>query len=682
MVLYGFGVKLIFKPRESQTVKQKASVGQEGGASYSPEIDGLRALAIVVVIINHFNKNLMPSGYLGVDIFFVISGFVITSSLASRPSKGLGDFLLGFYVRRIKRLVPALVLCVLITSVVICLFDPQPVASLKTGIASLFGLSNLYLLKEATDYFGTWAEINVFNHTWSLGVEEQFYLFFPFLVWSSGCSRLTAKGPRNLFWLVGVSAVASLIAFIYLNGVNQPAAYFLMPARLWELGIGCLLFLVLRNGRLQGFASNTRSFAVMGFLVASMFIPFQYTVQATIIVVLLTAVLIASLRSDTIVYSLLASSGVVYIGRISYSLYLWHWSILAIGRWTIGNEWWAVPVQVALMVLLAAASYHYVETPLRRAEWSKARWKSVAYGLSASCCSAVLLGILLSAHGRALYTGTEFKEKADTSISGIRKDTHKQGTLLLIGDSHAGHFSKLAADVAGQLGMDHKVITSGATIFPTVDFSTPVGGLTRDKNHRNNEEMGKVVSNELGKLGPEGNNLILLSSFYSFYFGDLEGSRRYQRNTYYLGTGEVISRKEALDRWLADLEVFAKKNRQTRIIVFLSTPQMPNIYPQELCSKQWFRSTLSDKCHVSVSRRKIISEYSEFNRLIAAKASKMENVLIFDPMASLCPAEDEFCGSQEGEYRLYSDEDHLTKYGADKVKDQFLEFLKSNITHP
>ena len=111
---------------------------------YRPEIDGLRAFAVIAVIINHFNKEILPNGYLGVDIFFVISGFVITSSLYQRPSKNFKDFIIGFYERRIKRLVPAFSVFVLITSITICLLNPNPGTSLQTGLTSLFGLSNLY----------------------------------------------------------------------------------------------------------------------------------------------------------------------------------------------------------------------------------------------------------------------------------------------------------------------------------------------------------------------------------------------------------------------------------------------------------------------------------------------------------------------------------------------------------
>ena len=106
---------------------------------YRPEIDGLRAFAVVAVIINHFNKEILPNGWLGVDIFFVISGFVITTSLYQRPSNKFKDFICGFYARRIKRLFPALSVFVLIMSITICLFNPQPILTLRTGLASLFG---------------------------------------------------------------------------------------------------------------------------------------------------------------------------------------------------------------------------------------------------------------------------------------------------------------------------------------------------------------------------------------------------------------------------------------------------------------------------------------------------------------------------------------------------------------
>ena len=182
-------------------------------SSYRPEIDGLRAFAVIAVIINHFNKDLLPSGYLGVDIFFVISGFVITSS-AEKESKNFLDFISSFYERRIRRLIPGLVFFVFLSSLLICFFNFNSGVSLQTGITSLFGLSNIFLYSKSLDYFGLSADLNMFTHTWSLGVEEQFYFFFPFLIWFTGFAKHSKHGVRNLLFVMTALTISSLIGFL------------------------------------------------------------------------------------------------------------------------------------------------------------------------------------------------------------------------------------------------------------------------------------------------------------------------------------------------------------------------------------------------------------------------------------------------------------------------------------
>ena len=385
--------------------KNKSSIKSR----YRAEIDGLRAFAVVAVIINHFNKDILPGGYLGVDIFFVISGFVITSSLYQRPSKNFRDFISGFYERRIKRLVPALSIFVLIMSIAICLFNPEPNTTLKTGLTSLFGLSNLYLLIQSTDYFAQTTELNVFTHTWSLGVEEQFYILFPFIIWFSGFGKQTKNGARNLFLIVGALTITSLIGFIYLYPINQPAAYFLMSSRFWEIATGCLLFIGFQKSKYLELFKKVPPLLVMALIVGIMYLPMSWATASTIAVVTLSAVLIASLKKQTTAYTIFTHPKVVYIGLISYSLYLWHWGILSISRWNIGIHWWSVPFQVALMFILAFASYRYIETPLRKGNWFGKRWKTLAFG---SGVLITLSGVLI-ALGKPLkgtiYLGKEQK---------------------------------------------------------------------------------------------------------------------------------------------------------------------------------------------------------------------------------------------------------------------------------
>ncbi|MFN9923450.1 MAG: acyltransferase family protein [Cyanobacteriota bacterium] len=391
----------------------------EARPSYRPEIDGLRALAILVVIINHTRKEILPSGYLGVDIFFVISGFVITSSLSSYESTGISDFLLGFYSRRLKRLVPALALFIGVISVLLCFVNPDPGVMLGLGRRALFGVSNIQLFREATNYFSTSTELNPFTHTWSLGVEEQFYLLFPLLVWVAGYGRfregqrVRASGSRNLFWVIVSLSIASLLAFCLLYQSNQPAAYFLMPPRLWELGSGCLVFLGLRSGNaFVTLAKRSPSWPILLALIGVMFAPLSLAVPATFAAVVLTGWLMASLEKGTLTYRLFTLSPVIYIGKISYSLYLWHWGVLSLGRWSIGVQGWSVPLLLLLMLALASASYHYLETPLRYAQWSRFRWKTIAYGLLATVLAAMGT-IFVGRRHAGLFAG---KFKADDFV--------------------------------------------------------------------------------------------------------------------------------------------------------------------------------------------------------------------------------------------------------------------------
>ena len=179
-----------------------------------------------------------------------------------------------------------------------------------------------------------------------------------------------------------------------------------MPSRFWEMAVGCLIFIAIqRLASFKIFLENVPPLVVLALIVGVMYLPMSLTAASTVAVVGLSSVLIASLKKQTAAYTIFTIPTIVNIGLISYSLYLWHWGVLSISRWTIGIHWWSVPFQVALIVGLALASYRWIETPLRNGNWFGKRWKTLLVGG----------GILITLFGglnaakkplRKLYLGT------------------------------------------------------------------------------------------------------------------------------------------------------------------------------------------------------------------------------------------------------------------------------------
>lgn len=641
---------------------------------YRPEIDGLRAFAVVAVIINHFNKEILPNGYLGVDIFFVISGFVITSSLYQRPSKNFKDFISGFYERRIKRLVPALSIFVLITSFTICLFNLNPSFFLKTGLTSLFGLSNLYLLKQSTDYFAQSTDLNVFTHTWSLGVEEQFYILFPFLIWFSGFGRHTKNGARNLFLVVGGLTIASLIGFIYLYPINQPAAYFLMPTRFWEMAAGCLLFITFqKRASLEKFLEKVPPLLVLGLIVGIMYLPMSLATTSTVAVVVLSLVLIASLKKQTFTFKIFTHPKVIYIGLTSYSLYLWHWGVLSISRWTIGIHWWSIPFQIALMWGLAIASYKYIETPLRKGNWFGKRWKTIVVGggvIVTVSCSLIALEKPLKGQ---LYTGKIIQtsrpkflygEKCLENISNQTMcfliDNKSQQTLWLLGDSHALSLTLASEIVATSLGMNLKSYLAYATPFP------PVMKYRRSSKEK---DLGKLddfknVEKELYRQIKVG-DIVLLSMRMPRHFGGTYYEFPPLDFVFIKKDGSFGSQENYFNEWIASVVNLANiaQKQGAKVIIQTPTPEWEKEYVKKRCSTsnvQWFNSLNKTNCQIE--SKFFIDEQTGIYRHLLKKLSKLssshQNIYLFDTYKIVCP--ESKCSYIKNGFDIYQDDDHLS----------------------
>lgn len=336
---------------------------------YRQEIDGLRAVAIIPVILFHAGMPFLTGGYLGVDVFFVISGFLITKIIVDEVN-GNRFSLINFYERRARRILPALFAVILATA----LFLPLLVASPK--VLEDFGesilsvtlfLSNVYFYM-TSGYFGTTSELSPLLHTWSLSVEEQFYVFFPLL------AILCLKFGRQCFvWVLSICFIASL-ALAELTSKDSPDwAFYLTPTRAWELLIGSFGALAIGSHQLNSIGKSFKScLAILGLLL--ILVPyFTFTPETphpsliTLLPVLGTLLVILFASSENRLGQMLSLKPLVHIGLISYSLYLWHQPILAIAKLSISPHL-DKPFRVFLLVLIyvvSVASYRYIETPFR-----------------------------------------------------------------------------------------------------------------------------------------------------------------------------------------------------------------------------------------------------------------------------------------------------------------------------
>ena len=666
-----------------------------GKSKYRPEIDGLRALAVTAVIINHFNKDLLPSGYLGVDIFFVISGYVITSSLAERQSKNFLDFLTGFYERRIKRLAPALVVFVLITSVLISLFNPEPGKALGLGWRSLLGISNIDLYKTSTDYFAQSTELNPFTHTWSLGVEEQFYLLFPFLIWFSGFGQQKVRGARNIFLWVGALTIASLASFIYLYQVNQPAAYFLMPPRFWEMAAGCLIFIGFqKRAKIEQVLEQVPPLLVVAGMVGVMFLPTEAAVPATISIVVLSAILVACLKEGTAAYDIFTLDKVVYIGLISYSLYLWHWSVLSISRWTVGIHWWSVPIQTGLMLLLAMGSHRWIETPIRQHLRLRSKWQSVSYGISILAIMATSVSIL-APKDSLVYLGSREGKGVRLPATGLRKESCPDSnwlpddkllaqctlinsknriSIISIGDSQTGHLLPMLNLLNHRLGIGIMYYSANGVNFPSLIESRSTGEDQSD--FRLNYKRLAAVFDLYSERAKPG-DILLLSSRYELRWSKhpIPLQQRGLRFTYYDDNGKRIPDEHAFKEWAQLFDDLSSKasRKGLRVIILNPIPtfQKP-LLPSQAGKPQWFNKlALASQQESYLTRAELISNYKKINESLRSLEERHGNIFVFDAFSALCPPPD----SNKCLPDSYRDQWHLSAEGAQSLHERFLSFL-------
>ena len=642
--------------------------------SYISGIDGLRAIAVLSVIIYHFNNRFLPGGFIGVDVFFVISGYVISKSLAAREWRTFGDLIIDFYKRRILRIFPALIFFLIIVSILQALFIPNAWLSSSnrvTAITAFFGVSNIYLVSAADGYFSQRIPFNPFVHTWSLAVEEQFYLFFPFVFyfWLKTNSRNSSYRIIT-FWSLPVIALASLALSAYQSSYARDYAFYLLPSRCWELAAGAILLqLQIRNGLKLKIENRSALMLFFGAIILAFgfafadesHFPFPWAllpVIGTLLMIVGTTNATSSRRS---IQGLIESKAITYIGRISYSLYLWHWAVFSFFRWTVGMEsLLAQCIAILLTFSLSAFSYHYIENNFRRNKFigNQPSWKIVTGGLVLIGISALSVAFIFIISNKFQFSLSNvnkdkfvWSNNYDTT-SFAKIDDHAVGAgriIFIIGDSHAGAYGSMVKAAAVRLGAEVKMFgRSGCPIAALITAS-------RDDDQCRNFSKEAV---EWVKRQAKPGDIVFFASLRVPRFGDqwtlFNQDSVLSRSKL---PAEIKVRQVALNQAIE----LTENLRAMGLNILMNAPMPIFKAPPFRCS-DWFNK-FNPICAPGFSvDRLVLQNHREPTMASLRVLHDFHHVYVWDPFPVLCNGPE--CSAFDGDKPIFEDGDHLSGYGS------------------
>ena len=442
---------------------------------YRPEIDGLRALAVVMVILFHMNDAILPAGFIGVDVFFVISGFLISSLIINDLNRKTFS-IANFYSRRLKRILPVFYVMLSVTTLFsYLLFRPQDIKSFNLAVKNIIVFLGNHHFKNSGDYFSLASSEIPLLHTWSLAVEEQFYFIWPFV------SILLFKFPykRLIFILPLIGAVFSFLGAEYLLVIKHKAAfsYYSLLTRSGELMVGYLTAVLYGPPFNEKIKSTLPFISYLGVTFIGLTLLFLNKTSTfpginALPVCVGTAMIIYGLQKNTLLYKILSTDLLVFVGKLSYSLYLWHWPVLAFMRYVHGD--YTLPFSWLLVFMfitfgLSLLSYFFIENKTR---YLKQGFK--ASFLLFYVFPSLFVCLLIKGLNRTplnyedplppLYTIYGGDDLCHGKINDkcIRGDKTKNPRILIVGDSHTAHYTYFFDELGKKYGWSAKVLSSSS----------------------------------------------------------------------------------------------------------------------------------------------------------------------------------------------------------------------------
>lgn len=634
-------------------------------STYRPDIDGLRAVAVLAVVLNHLAARLLPGGYVGVDVFFVISGYLITSIISTEMAEGNFTFA-KFYERRARRIFPALFAVMTFTVVAgyFLLLPSDYASALRATLGTLFFSSNFVFWQELQEgYFAPDAKLNPLLHTWSLAVEEQFYVFFPVLLLV--CYRFFRQ---RILWILLACALISLGAAALLVKSRAIEVFFLSPFRAWELLVGS----VLAFGAMPKIRSHAlREALVAGGLLAIMAACFMYDEKtafpgfsALLPVLGAAAVIHAGASGPTLAGRILQWRPVVYIGLISYSLYLWHWPLIVFANFTngLGSIKPYLPALLVTSLLMASLSYHFVEKPFRYGcHLTKPRSVFLSSGVFVAFLAAISAAGLIN-HGFVNRFDTKLVEldrarspeipykSCDTRLPQnwcFLGRSEGQANTLLWGDSHLLAWAPALNAIL--------VRQEQRAIFSTSSGCPPLFGIRRTI----------VSSCAAGNLAVQNHLLVhpeiktvIMAARWGPYFADEGGLQDIRGNGFIKGTAAAQNALTATIQWLRD--------HGKRVILIGPVPEYDKSVPLALALDEIIgRGLLAS----SASEQR--SKHVPFLKVVHTIQPDV-SFSFLDPVQWMCKDE---CQLMKNGVSLYRDAGHLSVAGAMSLEADLVKGL-------
>jgi peptidoglycan/LPS O-acetylase OafA/YrhL len=663
---------------------------------YYPFIDGLRAIAVLGVILFHCSFAHVTGGYVGVDVFFLISGFLIGGQIDSQLQKGFS--FAQFYERRCRRIIPPLLvtcaLCTIAAAILLVPEDFREFGKTLKGVALFY--SNV-VFENSEDYFARPATTMPLLHTWSLAVEEQFYLFFPPLLWA--IHRLASRRRALIAVAVGLVCLASLLLSLLLVRVDVASAFYLLPARAWELLCGALVAIALPRTSLPRISREAASALGLLGIAASYFLFDRDTVfpGAAALLPCLSAALViwANIAAPTFVGRALSSRPLIGVGLISYGLYLYHWPFLAFSRYFLDHDLTALETIVALSlaVVLALLSYRLIEMPIRTGAVLPRRQNVLRFSAIGLAVFAVIGligvnsdGLPMRFSGAALQYASGAHDTWDwgrcmlpldrlTVDNLCRVGAGKSPTFLLWGDSHAA---------AIEPGMDAEAKAHGISGWyvgysrcPALLGAEPA--LRHSEDHPCAQIAERVIA--LVRDNPGVKTVVLASRWDAYVSGREPGSSETRQDlTIALDTpaGHLAGEQAFQEALQQTVKRFQALGVNVWIIEQVP-PQLVDV-PSALAKAVYFGRDPAalQRPFEDIERRRSAASVS------FARYQRWPHVFILDPVPLFCP-DRKPCRIEVDGHSLYVDNNHLSKYGAlwsQSVLSPIFEELRASKSAP